>query len=78
MEMTVRGFVLYLLKETGVVDAHIVDVTIRAARENPDLKEIEKKYDQIAASYSRAVDQASVDQALAEFLRSWKPNGQPN
>src|SRR5215472_3283812 len=75
VEMTVRGFVLYMLKETRLVDPALVDATIHAARENPALKVIEQKYAERIQAYSQAVDQAAADQVFAEFLKSWKPSG---
>lgn len=74
-EMIVRGFVIELLKEAYWIDPSAVDAILQAARENPALKVIEQKYEERILAYSLAVDQAALDQALAEFLKSWKPSG---
>ncbi|MGO9721917.1 MAG: hypothetical protein ACLPOA_15375 [Methylocella sp.] len=52
---------------------------IRDAKENPQLlRQIDAIYAKRLALALSAIERVSADQALAEFLRSWSPQGPPN
>jgi hypothetical protein len=56
-----------------------VDATLDSARNSESVQNpVKEKYGKGLETLLRAVDQASFDQALSEFLRSWRPKGAPN
>jgi hypothetical protein len=49
------------------------------ARESPSIHAIvDKKYDSVLETLLSTIDQAQMEQSLAEWLRDWKPEGSPN
>jgi hypothetical protein len=52
---------------------------IREMKKNPQLvKQLDYEYSRREENSLAAIEKLSADQALAEFLRSWTPEGFPN
>ena len=41
-------------------------------------KQMDQKYDMLSEKFRQIVDQGKMNQEVAEFLKSWNPEGQAN
>lgn len=87
-----RMFASFKMMETEIRAVHMVvgamEVTdpndplipmIREMKKNPRLlQQIEYEYARREETALKAIERLSADQALAEFLRSWSPQGPQN
>ena len=69
-----------VLAAVHIYDPHdpIIEM-VRDAKQNPRLvQQIDAIYARRLETALAAIEKLSADQALAEFLRSWTPEGSPN
>ena len=76
-ELMAHRILVLGLKQT--LEMNELDTLLEACRKNPGIADyLKKNYEIPLETLFQKLDQASADQALEQFLRSWKPKGQAN